>query len=187
MRSYSSILAWKTPLTEEPHGLRSTGSQSLSSCACARLGCIPPSPRPSPPPASCQCNHHPVRMRSASALGETEQASQLRQPHQGLHIPAVLCLLPTWSKKPREGPNQHLRKEKNVFDEQIKIKDLLIIEDDSHSKVKNQQHLPKPKFLSFLQENIHSAPVTCPLGHGEISGKQNKEGLNQIVKQTWWV
>lgn len=128
-----------------------------------------------------------MRMCSASALGETEQASQLRQLHQGLHIRAVLCLLPKWSKKLREGPNQHLRKEKNVFDEQIKIKDLLIIEDDSHSKVKNQQHLPKPKFLSFLQENIHSAPVTCPLGHREISGKQNKDGLNQIVKQTWWV
>ena len=95
-----------------------------------------------------------MRMCSASALGETEQASQLRQLHQGLHIRAVLCLLPKWSKKLREGPNQHLRKEKNVFDEQIKIKDLLIIEDDSHSKVKNQQHLPKPKFRHSFRKTF---------------------------------
>jgi len=33
MATYSSILAWKIPWTEEPGGLQSMGSQKVSSCS----------------------------------------------------------------------------------------------------------------------------------------------------------
>ena len=127
--------------------MQSTGvTESDTATAWRRDGAVfhPP---PTPPQATCSAEGRGTPASVTSIPGgrsllppqeRQKQAGQLRPLYQGLHVQAVLSLLPTWTKQLREGPDQHLRKENNISDEQIKIKDLLIIEGDSHSKVKSQ-------------------------------------------------
>ena len=67
------------------------------------------------------------------------------------------------------------QKEKNVLDGRIKVEDLLIIDGGPHSKATRASHLPKPKFLSFFQVNIHLGPRSCQMWHGKL-GKGEQGG-----------
>ena len=104
-----------------------------------------------------------MKTLSASTPGATE-AGKLSTAAPGMTpVFRQFSVASHVDKECERGNMLTAQKEKNVLDGRIKVEDLLITDGGPHSKATRASHLPKPKFLSFFQVNIHLGPRSCQM------------------------